>query len=207
MNAFEKVRLYCFTAGGLLRGRDPVELAAAQVRGGADVIQLREKHLSKREKLDLGFQVRDLTKRAGVLFVVNDDLDLALILKADAVHLGQDDIPIEYARPLAGDMLIGVSTHTKSQVEAAVAAGADYIGVGPVFETGTKKDHEPVLGLDTLAEIASGCPIPWVAIGGIGLDRIEPVLSAGARAVAVISDILLADDVEARCREVKGRLK
>jgi thiamine-phosphate pyrophosphorylase len=207
MNAFEKVRLYCFTAGGLLRGRDPVELAAAQVRGGADVIQLREKHLSKREKLDLGFQIRDLTKRAGVLFVVNDDLDLALILKADAVHLGQDDIPIEYARPLAGDMLIGVSTHTKSQVEAAVAAGADYIGVGPVFETGTKKDHEPVLGLDTLAEIASGCPIPWVAIGGIGLDRIEPVLSAGARAVAVISDILLADDVEARCREVKGRLK
>lgn len=190
-----------------MRGRDPVELAAAQVRGGADVIQLREKHLSKREKLDLGFQVRDLTKRAGVLFVVNDDLDLALILKADAVHLGQDDIPIEYARPLAGDMLIGVSTHTKSQVEAAVAAGADYIGVGPVFETGTKKDHEPVLGLDTLAEIASGCPIPWVAIGGIGLDRIEPVLSAGARAVAVISDILLADDVEARCREVKGRLK
>jgi len=207
MNPFEKIRLYCFTAGGLLKGRDPVEVVAAQIRGGADVIQLREKHMSKREKLYLGLQIRDLTAREGVLFIVNDDLDLALIVKADGVHLGQDDIPIEYARPVAGDMWIGVSTHNKSQARAAVAAGADYIGVGPVFDTGTKKDHEPVLGLDTLAEIASECPIPWVAIGGIGLDRIESVVSAGGRAVAVISDIILADDVEGRCREVKGRLK
>jgi thiamine-phosphate pyrophosphorylase len=207
MNPFENVRLYCFTGGSFLRGRDPVELVAAQIRGGADVIQLREKHMSKREKLYFGLEVRDLTKREGVLFIVNDDLDLALILKADGVHLGQDDIPIEYAREVAGDMLIGVSTHNKSQAKAAVAAGADYIGVGPVFETGTKKDHEPVLGLDRLAEIGSECQIPWVAIGGIGLDRIDPIVSAGGRGVAVISDILLAGDVEARCREVKGKLK
>jgi thiamine-phosphate pyrophosphorylase len=206
MNPFENVRLYCFTAGGLLHGRDPVELVAAQIRGGADVIQLREKYMSKREKLYLGLQVRELTKREGVLFIVNDDLDLALILKADGVHLGQDDVPIDYARDVAGDMLIGVSTHNKPQIEAAVAAGADYIGIGPIFETGTKKDHEPVVGLDFLTEIGSQCPIPWVAIGGIGLDRIDSVISAGGRTVAVISDILLADDVEARCRAVKGRL-
>ncbi|HDR13873.1 MAG TPA: thiamine phosphate synthase [Desulfobacteraceae bacterium] len=206
MKSFENVRLYCFTAGGLLKGRDPLELVAAQIRGGADVIQLREKDMSKRDKLHLGLQIRDLTKSEGVLFIVNDDLDLALILKADGVHLGQDDIPIGYAREIAGDMIIGVSTHNKSQVKAAVDAGADYIGVGPVFETGTKKDHEPVLGLDFLAEISAECPIPWVAIGGIGLDRIDSVLSAGGRAVAVISDILLSDEVEARCKAVKGRL-
>ncbi|MFO8089473.1 MAG: thiamine phosphate synthase [Desulfatiglandaceae bacterium] len=207
MNPFEKVRLYCFTGGSLLQGRDPVELVVAQIRGGADVIQLREKHMSKREKLYLGLQIRNVTKREGILFIVNDDLDLALILKADGVHLGQDDLPIEYAREFAGDMLIGVSTHNKSQVKAAVAAGADYIGIGPVFDTGTKKDHEPVLGPDTLAEIGSECQIPWVAIGGIGLDTIDSVVSAGGRAVAVISDILLADDVEARCKEVKDKLK
>jgi thiamine-phosphate pyrophosphorylase len=206
MNPFEKVRLYCFTGGNLLQGRDPVELVAAQIRGGADVIQLREKHMSKREKLYLGFQIRELTKSEGVLFIVNDDLDLALILDADGVHLGQDDIPIQHARDFAGDMIIGVSTHNKSQVRAAVDAGAAYIGVGPVFETGTKEDHEPVLGLNLLAEIGVECPIPWVAIGGIGLEGMDPVLSAGCRSVAVISDILLADDVEARCRAVKGRL-
>jgi thiamine-phosphate pyrophosphorylase len=207
MLSLSDMRLYCFTAGSFLHGRDPVEVVAAQIRGGADVIQLREKYMSKREKLYLGLQIRDLTRREGVLFIVNDDLDLALILQADGVHLGQEDIPIEYARALAGDMIIGVSTHGKSQMRSAVEAGADYIGVGPVFETGTKKDHEPVLGLSLMAEIGAECPIPWVAIGGINLKRLDSVVKKGCRAVAVISDILEAENVEARCRSVKGRLR
>ena len=207
MRSLADVRLYCFTAGNLLKGRDPVAVAAAEIRGGADVIQLREKHMSKREKLDLGFEIRDLTRKEGVLFIVNDDLDLAVILDADGVHLGQNDIPIEYARNLAGGMIIGVSTHNKEQAARAIDAGADYLGVGPVFETGTKEDHEPIVGIDLLAEIGSACPIPWVAIGGIGLDGIDSVVSTGCRSVAVISDILLADDIEARCRAVRGRLR
>lgn len=207
MPSIDDMRLYCFTAGSLLKGRDPVALAAAQIAGGADVIQLREKHMGKREKLELGLELRHLTRREGVLFIVNDDLDLAVILDADGVHLGQDDIPIQYARGLAGDMIIGVSTHNKAQAAAAAASGADYIGIGPVFETGTKQDHEPVIGLGVLGEIGAACPVPWVAIGGIGLNQIDSVLSTGCRAVAVISDILLAEDVEGRCREVRGRLR
>ena len=93
-SALEDVRLYCFSPGRFLKGRDPVELVAAQIRGGADVIQLREKEMSRRGRLELGLKLRELTRKEGVLFIVNDDVDLALILDADGVHLGQDDIPI-----------------------------------------------------------------------------------------------------------------
>ena len=206
MHLLADIRLYCFTAGTLLKGRDPIALAAAQINGGADVIQLREKHMGKRDKLHLGLELRRLTREAGTLFIVNDDLDLAVILEADGVHLGQEDIPIQYARDLAGDMVIGVSTHSRAQALRAIEEGADYIGVGPVFSTGTKEDHEPVVGLDLLSEVARFCPVPWVAIGGIGLEQIAPVVSTGCRAVAVISDILLAEDVEARCRAIRRRL-
>ncbi|MCP4667706.1 MAG: thiamine phosphate synthase, partial [Deltaproteobacteria bacterium] len=100
---FRDVRLYCFSPGRFLRGRDPLEVAAAQIRGGADVIQLREKEMSRRGRLELGLELRKLTQEEGALFIVNDDVDLALILDADGVHLGQDDIPIVYARPLMRD--------------------------------------------------------------------------------------------------------
>ena len=98
-SALTNVHLYCFSPGNFLRGRDPVEIVAAQIRGGADVIQLREKDMSRRAKLELGLKLRELTRREGVLFIVNDDIDLAVILDADGVHLGQEDIPIRFARP------------------------------------------------------------------------------------------------------------
>lgn len=203
---FRDIRLYCFSPGPFLRGRDPLEVAAAQIRGGADVIQLREKEMSRRGRLELGLRLRRLTKGEGVLFIVNDDVDLALILDADGVHLGQDDIPIQYARPLMKDKIIGISTHSIEQVREAVASGADYIGVGPVFETTTKEDREPLIGLDLLARIRDNCPVPYVAIGGISKDNVRSLRAVGCERAAVISDVLLAPDIEERCRILKRML-
>jgi len=206
MKSLDKIQLYCFSPGKFLRDRDPVELVSAQIRGGADVIQLREKEMSRKDRLEFGLKLRALTRREGVLFIVNDDVDLALILDADGVHLGQDDIPIRFARPLMKDKIIGVSTHSLGQAEEAVASGADYIGVGPVFETITKEDREELVGLNLLSKITDICPIPYVAIGGIGKDNIESLVKAGCHRAAVISDIMLAPDIEQRCGMIKKLL-
>jgi thiamine-phosphate pyrophosphorylase len=203
LKSLEDVKLYCFSPGPFLRGRDPLELVAAQIRGGADVIQLREKKMCKRDRLALGRALRELTAESGVLFIVNDDVDLALILEADGVHLGQEDIPIQYARPLLKDKIIGVSTHSVEQIREAVSSGADYVGVGPIFETDTKKDREHLVGPALLAEAQACCPIPYVAIGGIGERNIRSLTEVGCRRAAVISDILLAPDIEQRCRALR----
>lgn len=181
-------------------------MVAEQIQGGVDLIQLREKDASKREKLELGIRLRSITQKMGVLFIVNDDLDLALILDADGVHLGQEDIPIAHARPLMKDKIIGVSTHNPSQAVEAVMSGADYIGFGPIFATSSKQDTEPVVGLPQLSHVLKNCPIPCVAIGGIGLSNIHSVRAAGCRQAAVISDILLAPDIESRCRRLREKL-
>lgn len=206
MISLDNIQLYCFSPGKFLRGRDPVELVSAQIRGGADVIQLREKEMGIRDRLEFGLKLRELTRQEGVLFIVNDDVDLALILDADGVHLGQDDIPIRFVRPLMKDKIIGVSTHSRGQAERAVASGADYIGVGPVFETVTKEDREKLVGLTLLSEIKDICPIPYVAIGGIGKDNIASLAKTGCHRAAVISDIMLAPDIEQRCRMIKNLL-
>ena len=200
-------KLYCFTPGIFLNDMDPVEVVAAQIRGGADIIQLREKEKRRKARLELGMRIRELTRDEGVLFIVNDDIDLAMILDADGVHLGQDDIPIRYARPLMQDRLIGISTHNLEQAEEAIVSGADYIGVGPVFETATKPDRDQTVGIEFLRKIKEICPIPYVAIGGIGLDNITEVVAAGCRKVAVISDIMLSHDIEKRCRMLKKILE
>lgn len=183
-----------------------MEVIEAQIRGGADVIQLREKDMSKRERLELGLRVRELTRKYNVLFIVNDDLDLAIILDADGVHLGQDDIPIRYARPLFKDRIIGVSTHSMDQVYEAISSGADYIGVGPIFETSTKKDRDPLVGTELLCQVRERCSVPYVAIGGIKEENVELVVQAGCSRVAVISDILLANNIEEKCRILKAKL-
>lgn len=198
--------LYCFSPGQFLKGRDPIEVVAAQIKGGADVIQLREKGMSRRARLELGFELRDLTRKYGVLFIVNDDVDLAIILDADGVHLGQDDIPIKYARPLLKKKVIGISTHSVDQIKEAVVAGADYIGVGPVFDTITKQNRESLVGLDLISKANHICSIPYVAIGGIKKDNISSLVDAGCHRAAIISDILSAPDIENHCRLLKDML-
>jgi len=206
LKSLEDVRLYCFSPGDLLMGRDPIEMIAAQIRGGADVIQLREKNMSKRQALVLGLAIRELTAQEGALFMVNDDLDLALILEADGVHLGQDDIPIQYARPLLKDKIIGISTHSLDQARKAIDNGADYIGIGPAFKTETRIKTDPVVGVDLILEVQELSSVPVIAIGGIGERNVDLLVNKGIRRVAIISDILSSKDIEARTRALKEKL-
>jgi thiamine-phosphate pyrophosphorylase len=207
MKSLEEVRLYCFSPGDFLMGGDPVEMIAAQIRGGADLMQLREKNMPKREALELGFAIRSLTTQQGIPFIVNDDLDLAMILEADGVHLGQDDIPIKYARSLLKDKIIGISTHSLSQAREAIRGGADYIGLGPVFETKTKTKADPVVGMDLILKVQELSPVPVIAIGGIGESNIDLLVNRGIKRAAVISDIFSSKDIEAKTRALKEKLR
>ena len=140
--------------------------------------------------------LRQAAADVGALFIVNDRCDLAAAVEADGVHLGQDDLPIAHARAILGrGKLIGISTHSLEQVRAASEAEASYIGFGPVFATGTKPDHEPVVGLDGLMRAVKLATVPLFAIGGITVHRIDDVRRTGAAGVAVISAIAQAEDV------------
>ncbi len=143
---------------------------------------------------------------AGGIFIMNDQADIAAAVDADGVHLGQDDLPIESARKLLGKKkIIGLSTHSREQARAAEAAGADYIGFGPLFSTATK-DAGPIQGMERLREVRAAVSIPILAIGGITLDRAASAMSAGADGIAVISAILLAPDIAAASRAMLGRI-
>jgi thiamine-phosphate pyrophosphorylase len=172
-------------------------------------LQLRAKGADGAALYAAARRLRDLCRGARVPFCVNDRLDIALAVGADVVHLGQDDLPLADAlrvRALAkaNDMLIGFSTHNRAQALAAAAGGADYIGFGPVFATGSKANPDPVVGLEALAEVCGAVQIPVVAIGGIGLDAVPAVARAGAGAAAVIGAIDRAPDPTAAGRAVSA---
>ncbi|MBA4190670.1 MAG: thiamine phosphate synthase [Planctomycetaceae bacterium] len=180
-----------------------IEQAAA---GGTDVVQLREKNLSDRELIARARNVRRWTQKAGVLFIVNDRPDIARLVEADGVHLGQDDLSVGDARRVVGpDSLIGVSTHTIEQVRQAVLDGADYIGVGPVFPSKTKEfDHFPGLEFAQAAMVETG--LPAFALGGIGPENLGKVAAAGVQRIAVSSAIAAADDPEQVARLLRAGL-
>ncbi len=199
--------LYVVTDSGLARGRPLVEIVAAAIRGGADAVQLREKEAPARAQLALGRRLRDLTREAGVLFIVNDRADLAVALDADGVHVGQDDLPPDVARRIVGpERIIGVSAGTLDEALAARDAGADYLGVGPIYATATKPDAGAATGTELIAAIRRRVDLPIVGIGGIGRDNAAVVLAAGAEGVAVVSAVVAADDPEAAARELKERM-
>lgn len=166
------------------------------------MFQYRAKAVPPIEAYYEASQLRVTAADAGVLFLVNDRCDLALAVEADGVHVGQDDLPLAYARKLMGtEKIIGVSTHGRAQVEDAVKNGADYLGFGPIYHTGTKPDHQPVVGLGGLRQIRSLTTLPLFAIGGVTLETAPTVLAAGADGIAVISAILDAPSIgEAVCQ-------
>ncbi len=173
-----------------------VELAAAACERGVPALQLREKQMPDLELVELAVSIADITRGTGTLFIVNDRPDIALAAGADGVHLGRSDASIEAARDLLGaGPLVGLSTRTPDEAKAAEAAGADYVGVGPVFPTGTKLDALAPVGLAGLREVAARVPrVPRVAVGGITRARAAEVIAAGAQYVAVISAVCHADD-------------
>ncbi len=187
----------------------PVEQAQAACDGGAAAVQLRAKRATDRETLRWGESIRAATRRAGVLFVVNDRFDLALALEADAVHLGQEDLPPERVRAAAGAKLaIGRSTHDAAELERALGEPVDYVAFGPVFGTTSKETGFTARGLERLAAAAARvAPRPLVAIGGIDASNIGQVLAVGARGAAVLSAVAGAADPAAAARRLVRALE
>lgn len=199
--------LYAIVDTDASLGRSPVEVAAAVIAGGASVVQLRDKMGAKGDRLEDARQVRQLCADAGVLFIVNDHIDLALAADADGVHLGQHDLPTDVARRILPiDRLIGRSANTVAEALAAQAAGADYLGAGAVFGTATKADARSG-SVERLREIAAVVSIPVVGIGGITADNVGQVVAAGAAGAAVISAICGAPDVAAAARRIVAAME
>jgi thiamine-phosphate pyrophosphorylase len=180
-----------------------LDLVQAVLRGGADVVQLRHKTLARGELLGLARALRELTSAAGALFIVNDYLDLALLSRADGVHLGPDDLSIASARRLAGDrLLIGASASTIPDALAAIAAGADYIGCGAAFATPLKPDKD-VIGPAGVAAVSKAVTVPVFAIGGIEESNIGRLTAVGLHRVCVIRAVAGAADPESAARRLR----
>ncbi|MDI6822125.1 MAG: thiamine phosphate synthase [Actinomycetota bacterium] len=207
--------LYVITTEIPVLSRTHIDVARDAIAGGATVIQLREKDRYTRDILRIAAEIKKLTHRSGTLFIINDRIDIALAIDADGVHLGQEDMPLLYARRILGkEKIIGVSVGGIEEAVRAEREGADYLGVGSIFLTPSKSDAGQPVGLGTLSEIRSSVKTPIVAIGGITLNNIEDVLKAGADGVAVISAVACATDVKRatsellrKIREVKAKLK
>ncbi len=182
-------------------------LVGEALAGGVDVVQLRLKSLSDRVILERAREIRLMTAASGAKFILNDRPDLARLASADGVHLGQDDVRPRDARRIVGPQtLIGVSTHDADQIERAVLDGAGYLGVGPVFPSGTK-EFESLAGLEFVRRAAEITTIPWFAIGGVNLTNVDRVLAAGATRIAVGGSIATAEHPREAARELRNRLE
>jgi thiamine-phosphate pyrophosphorylase len=199
------VRLYVLITESVCK-HPWLQTAEAAIDGGADCLQLREKNLPDKELLNRAKILADLCRRRGILCIINDRADIAVLAGADGVHLGQEDLYVPQARRIVGNQkIIGLSTQNLEQAQAAVESGADYIGVGPIFKSSTKsRDFLP--GLEYAAEVANRISIPAIAIAGIGPENVRQVLQAGIRAVAVTAAIVAADDVAAATKKIKELL-
>jgi thiamine-phosphate pyrophosphorylase len=204
-------KLYTFVDTAYLHGRAPELVAQQLCDGGSDLIQLRAKNFSPDEIRRMAEKIQPITKRANVGLVINDHLEIAMEVGADICHLGQEDFfdagftHVSQLSTLNSQLKIGLSTHAPAQAQRALAAGPDYIAIGPVFATGTKPGAKPVTP-DYVRWAAANVTVPWFAIGGIRLENLGDVLAAGAKRVCVVSAILNAPDVAKACAEFRKRL-
>ena len=199
---FRLPRLYAIIDPSQTKSVDPLDVADTLLSAGVRLIQYRGKTDSSGRLFDICSAMAERVRDAGGVFIVNDRADLARITGADGVHVGQEDLPVEEARRvlLAGQR-VGVSTHTRTQFEEAEITSADYIAFGPIFPTGSKEHPDPVVGLERLCEMRELTRKSLVAIGGITLDNAASVIESGADSVAVIHDLLAADDIGAQARK------
>ena len=200
--------LYVIIDTEALKGRKHVEVARQVIRGGAATIQLRDKILSRKELLPIARQLKTLCIEHKVLFIVNDYLDIALETDADGVHVGQDDLPVRVVRKwLPPDKILGSSARTVELALAAQSDGADYLGVGAMYPTLSKKVKTVLVGLERLSHIKQAVSLPLVAIGGISEDNVADVIEAGAVSVAVINAVWGAESPEEAARQIVARLE
>ena len=199
--------LYPVTCRELSAGRSDLEVVEAALRGGARIVQYREKNLGDGERLRRAGKLRQVTEEAGALLIINDRVDIALASGADGVHLGRDDLPVAAARRLAPELLIGASTHSLADALESQEAGADYVNIGPIFPTATKEGLQKFLGPDAIVEIAPHLKIPFTVMGGIKAKNMEEVLSRGARRIAVVTAVTKADDITGAVRRLRDIIR
>lgn len=200
--------LYCFLTEEYSAGRNNMEVARELVQAGVKIIQYREKDKKQRAKYQECLEIRKITGPAGVTFIVNDDIEIARLVGADGVHLGQDDLPVQEARKLVGtSMIIGISTHSPQQAREAIAGGADYIGVGPIFKTFTKKDVCNPVGLDYLRWAVNHVNIPFVTIGGIKKHNLVEVKRNGAGCVGIVTEILGTSNIAKEIQALRDLIR
>lgn len=206
LRLFEQVDVYPVTCERLSEGRSNLEVLEAVIQGGSKIIQLREKEYPKRDLYNLALKFREITTRGRVLLIINDHVDIALAVDADGVHLGQEDLPLQVARKLAPELLIGASTHSLQQALQAEKDGADYVNIGPIFPTKTKDGVGRSLGPKAISEISPQIKVPFTVMGGINAENIDQVLAEGARRVAMVTAITRAADIAAKVRSLKEKI-
>jgi thiamine-phosphate pyrophosphorylase len=203
----QQVDIYPVTCERLSEGRTNLEVLEAVIQGGSKIIQLREKDYLKRDLYNLALKFREITARAGILLIINDHVDIAVAVEADGVHLGQEDLPVQVARKLVPELLIGASTHSLEQALQAEKNGADYINIGPIFSTKTKEGVGGSLGPAAISEISPQIKVPFTVMGGINEENIDQVLAQGARRVAMVSAITRAADIAKKVRFLKDKIR
>lgn len=200
-------RLHILTDTTIQSRFDHVELAERAIRGGADVIQFRQKSGDTLSMIRIARRVRAVCRRAGVPMIVNDRVDVAIAADADGVHLGRDDFPIRLARQLLGPhRIIGGSSGSIEEARAGYEEGADYLGCGPIHATATKPDAGPAAGVELVRAVAAAVPVPLIAIGGVTVADVERLLAAGAHGIAVISAVCAAEDPEEATRALRSAI-
>jgi thiamine-phosphate pyrophosphorylase len=204
---FEKKNIYCITAEKFSNGRSNIFVVKQMLEAGIKILQYREKNKTFKEKYEECKILRQMTKEKGCIFIINDHPDLCLMCDADGVHLGQDDYPVKEVRKILGDKyIIGVSTHSKQQYQKAVEDGADYAGVGPLFETHTKDDVISPVGLEYLRWVVENKKIPFVAIGGIKEHNISEVIKSGAKCVCLVTEITQSENIVQKIKSLKNKI-
>ena len=196
----EKVTIYPVSCEVLANGRSDIEWLESVLEGGARIVQLRDKHSDDLTFYRKAEVFRQKTWEAGALFIVNNRVDIALLAKADGVHLGNSDLPVPEVRKLAPDYIIGVSCNTPEQAATARKRGASYFNIGPLFATATKKKLTPFLGPDAIETFTSFCDLPFTVMGGVKLEHVGELAARGARRIAVVTALTQAEDIAGETR-------
>ena len=207
MSVFDISSLYVVITGEFCGNKSQLDTLADCLDSGVRIVQLREKDIDANELYELALEFRRITHNNDTLLIIDDRLDIALAVGADGVHLGQRDLPVEVARHVAPDLIIGASTHSLEQAQTAERSGASYVNIGPIFPTNTKATSVPPLGPQSIAEISPQLSIPFTCMGGISMDNIDLVIQQGARHIAVVTAVTLASNPREAAAELIKRIE